>query len=346
MVVIQDIFPTTSLAICMNSLLLSISGKKVLPFLFLFFSLGITFFMVRYQYRPHSEEKFQRHEQVLAHSAENLYNYRVLPVLMTECLRLPIAAVFKVSQNVSFFFAVVLISILVYYVTQWAMFRFFIQTGLDELSAFGGVVLWVIILPYSLTGWDEIGDILNLFFFAVIFTHFLEGRIYHSLIPLALSAWNKEQTLLIPVFYAVGLLYTRNDYKTYVKNIVILCTTMMISTMLLHLFVGQSEKSTVASSYFGTDFLYNIHHPEWIVTWILSLGVIIFFAIPSISSAHPFLRYNSLITLPLFYIVVFFIRARMREIDKAFILHLFFIPLAVKTLRYKYFHVMNNNAKD
>lgn len=330
----------------MDKLVFSASGKKVLPLFFLFFSLGITFFMVRYQYRPHIEEKFQRHEQVLSHTAENLYNYRVLPSLLTECIRVPITTVLSTSPVTSFLMAAILLSAITYYATQWAMFRFFIKTGLDDVSAFGGVILWVIILPFSLTGWDEIGDILNLFFFAVIFTHFLEGRILLSLIYLALSAWNKEQTLLIPIFYAVGTFPLKKNVKTTVLNIIFFVGAIIISTFFLHLFVGQSKTSSLTSSYFGTDYLYNIHHPEWIITWILSLGIAIIFAIPSISSAHPFLRYNTLITLPLFYVIIFFIRARMREIDKAFMLHLFLIPIAMQTLRYKLFLYKEDKAED
>ncbi|HRE58741.1 MAG TPA: hypothetical protein PLW09_13050 [Candidatus Kapabacteria bacterium] len=318
--------------------------QKAVSILFLFFALSITFFMTRSQYMPNINEKYHRHYAVIHHNADNLYNYRILPSLATELLRQPLS-IFIHNTTQSFLIATIVWSILVYFCTQWAMFCFFRQTGLDYISAFVGVMLWVIILPQSLTGWDESGDILNLCFFALVSKNFLEGNIVRSIVPLFLSAWNKEQTLLLPVFYFIGTVFAEKNTKKVFLNTLYIAFVIVSSTVLLHIFVGSHSSSTLSSSYLGTDYLYNIQHPEWILTWLLSLGVFVFFAIPSLEQSLPFLRYNLMFTLPVFYVLVFFVRARMREIDKAFILHLFLIPLAMQTLRQIFLAFLTKKTK-
>lgn len=305
--------------------------KFRIEFLFFFIALGITFFLAKEQYIPNLDLKIERHNQVLTHTTENLYNYRVLPSLLTEPVYKSASSLTNNPQT-SYIIAFCFVSVLVYAFTLLSMYKFFCDNGLEEVHAVISCLLWVTVLPVSLTGWDEIGDILNLCLFASTFRYMLKGSMLKVVLCTFIAAWNKEQSVLLPIFYLVGFGGGEEKLSTIAKNTVIIISVFFISTAMLHLFVGQHQQSTITSSYFGTDFYYNINNPEWIIIWLLSLGIFVVFIPLQWKTNNNFLRRNVVITLPLFYILVFFIRARMREIDKAFILHLFLIPMAVRSL--------------
>lgn len=305
--------------------------KFRIEFLFFFIALGITFFHAKEQYIPNLNLKIERHNQVLTHSAENLYNYRVLPSLLTEPVYKS-ALLFINNSHTSYIIAFCFVGVFVYWFTLLSIYKFFSENGLEEVHALISCLLWVAVLPISLTGWDEIGDILNLCLFASTFRYMIKGSMPKVVLCTFIASWNKEQSVLLPIFYLVGFSGGEEKQATTVKNTVIIVAAFFISTVMLHLFVGQHQHSSITSSYFGTDFYYNINNPEWLIVWLLSLGIFVVFIPLQWKKNNNFLRRNVVITLPLFYVLIFFIRARMREIDKAFILHLFLIPMAVRSL--------------
>ncbi len=299
--------------------------------LFFFIALGITFFVTKERYILNVDQKLERHTHVLNHTAENLYNYRIFPTICIEQIK-QVTNLCTDNQKNSFLFAVCIFSFITYWLTLLSMYSFFRSIDLEELKSIISVLLWVVILPFSITGWDEIGDILNLCFFAFAFTAMLRGNLVNAALTIALASLNKEQAILIPIFYFVGFFDNKANIVNHLSRTFLLLSVFILTTLLLHVWVGQHPHSTFESSFFGTDYLYNLNNPEWVIVWILSLGVFIPFALQQLKDKHPFLRNNALITLPLFYIIIFFLRARMREIDKAFILHLILIPMAVQTL--------------
>lgn len=307
--------------------------------LFFFIALGITFFVAKEEYIPNTDVKLKRHTEVLNHTAENIYKYRIFPTVCIEQIK-HLTSLFTDNEKESFIIAVCVFGFISYWLTLLSMYLFFQNTGLEELTAIISVLLWVIILPFSITGWDEIGDILNVFFFSIAFSAMLQGSISVVVLTIIIASFNKEQAVLIPIFYCVGFFEKKFEIVRHFVKTAILLSVFFVSTFILHLAVGWGQNGTIESSYFGTDYHYNLQNPEWIIVWVLSLGIFVLYAIPRWKDQHPFLKNNALITLPLFYIVVFFIRARMREIDKAFILHLILIPMAVNTL----FSKLNKNA--
>ena len=84
--------------------------------------------------------------------------------------------------------------------------------------------------------------------------------------------------------------------------------------------------------FFTKDASFNLSHPDFVLLWAVMIIPLLYFALKDLRLKPEFLRRNLLVTLPAFYVFVFFFMARMREIDKALTIFLILIPLALITL--------------
>ncbi|MFI5145389.1 MAG: hypothetical protein ACHQJ4_07310, partial [Ignavibacteria bacterium] len=80
------------------------------------------------------------------------------------------------------------------------------------------------------------------------------------------------------------------------------------------------------------DMIFNMHNPNFILLWAILIIPLAYFAFKDFGSKPKFLKTNILTVIPAFYLIAFFILARVREIDKALTIFLILIPLALFSL--------------
>jgi hypothetical protein len=297
--------------------------------LFLFLAFSFTFYYAKYNYRQAYDEKVDRHVQTLTHTAPYPYAYRVLQTYLTEVVRLPLGAF--VNYKKSFLAACVVVSFVFYFLAFWLFFKYLLL-WFDESLALVGTLLFIAALPISLTGWDETGDIIMLVVFETAFLLMFARKSYWLLLVIFIGAFNREQTVLVAAFYFFSRAKHLREFKAYL-NAAMMVLAFLTGWGVLHLWVGTPAALTQnASSYLSDDFYFNLQHLGWIPIWTASIGVLLVFAAMDLKKKPEFLRMNFLTTLPIFFFIMYLLRARLREIDKAFAIHLILIPLALFTL--------------
>jgi len=80
------------------------------------------------------------------------------------------------------------------------------------------------------------------------------------------------------------------------------------------------------------EMFYNIHNPKFILTWGILILPLLLYSLKSFKMKPEFLKINFLTVIPVFYVIIFLLVARLEEIDKALTMFLFLIPLALFTL--------------
>jgi hypothetical protein len=234
------------------------------------------------------------------------------------------------SEKVSFLAAYLIQNIIVYFF-MLLMAAYFFLLWFDKTGAIVGVLIFALLVPLSLTGYDTLGDMTTAGFMSLGFFLINKRRILY-LYPLVFAGtFNELQIILLIAFYFFGAKANIRSGKVWIHS-VILTLTFVLAYGIIYLIRGGHAGSTEFVWFFTKDASFNLSHPDFILLWAVMIIPMLYFVLKELKTKPEFLRRNLLITLPLFYVIAFFFIARMREIDKALTIFLILIPLALITI--------------
>lgn len=277
---------------------------------------------------PNYDVKLIRHSKIIDNTIEYPYKYRLLNPYITH-VYISVLKTF-LSEKASFLLAYFIQNLIVYGFLIFAVFNL-LSFWFDDTGTIIGTLLFAVLVPLSLTGYDTLGDMTTAGLMALGFYCINKGKIFMLYSIVFIGAFNELQIILLIIFYFLGSKSNFTDKKAWL-NFFGLIAVFLIAYLIIYLIRrGQAGKDEYVW-YFTKDAAFNIAHKDWIILWFLMITPFIYFVFKGLKSKPEFLKRNFLFTLPLFYFGAFFFIGRLREIDKALTIFLILIPLALFTL--------------
>lgn len=299
--------------------------KNKINFIILFGALILAYYLTIRVDAPNYELKLVRHTTIINNTIEYPYKYRLLNPYITEVWRTILNT--ALPEKPSFVFAYFFQSFLVFAFMLFVLFRFF-SHWFDEIGAIISLLLFALLVPLSLTGYDVLGDMTTAGIMALGFLFILNDKI-KFLFPLVfIAAFNELQAIILVAFYFLGRTGNFKDKRIWLNSI-LLVLIFLAAYAFIYLLRGGSAGSSEVEWYFTKDAAFNLAHKDWIPLWIIMIAPLLVFVFKRFSSKPEFLKTSALIVLPLFYFGAFFFIARLREIDKALTIFTILIPLAL-----------------
>jgi len=277
---------------------------------------------------PEYDKKLIRHTSIIDNSAEYPYKYRLLNPFITHVYY----SAFKLflSEKASLILSYFIQNLLVYGLLMLAVFKLF-GIWFDETGSVVGMLMFAILIPLSLTGYDTLGDITTAALMAFGFWCINKGRIFMLFPIVFIGAFNEMQIILLILFYFAGSKQNIADKKAWLNVIGLIAVFAIAYAVIYAIRGGQAGKDDFVW-FFTKDASFNLTHKNWIVLWFLMIAPFLYFVFKELKLKPEFLRRNLLFTLPVFYFGAFFFMGRLREIDKALTIFLILIPLSLFTL--------------
>jgi hypothetical protein len=299
-----------------------------LYFIVIFAAIILAYFQTIRIDAPDYELKFKRHTTIIENTIEYPYKYRLINPYITNIWFTGLKL--AVTEKTAFITAYFIQNILVYFFLLFSVFIFF-RLWFDDTGAYISLLLFSIVIPLSLTGYDVLGDLTTAGIIALGFYFINTGR-EKLLYPLVfIGAFNELQVILLIPFYFFAKKSNFADKKIWINSI-LLTVVFVIAYGLIYLIRGGAASGGDVEWYFTKDAAFNIAHKDWIILWFIMIAPLLYFVIKDFKLKPEFLIRNALITLPLFYFAAFFFIARLREIDKALTIFIILIPLALYSI--------------
>lgn len=313
-----------------------IENKKIW-FIVFFTALILGYFQTVRTDAPNYELKLTRHTTIINNTIEYPYKYRLLNPYMTQVWISALSAV--IPDKPAFIAAYTLQNVIIFAFMLLCLMKFF-KLWFDDTGAVIALLLFAVLVPLSLTGYDVLGDMTTAGIMALGF-YFINTSKIKLLYPLVfIAAFNELQLILLIAFYFFSKLSNLRD-KTVWLNSLFLTITFVAAYGLIYLLRGGSAGGSEVNWYFTKDAAFNIAHKDWILLWFIMITPFIYFVFKGFKNKPEFLKNSAVIVLPLFYFGAFFFIARLREIDKALTIFTILIPLALYTVMPK--HVKQQN---
>lgn len=302
--------------------------KNKIYFVVFFIAVILSFYQTLRIDVPNYELKLTRHTSIINNSIEYPYKYRLLNPYITEIW----LSAFNIAlpQKPAFILAYLIQNILVFGFMLFAVFRFF-RLWFDDTASLVSVLLFAVIVPLSLTGYDVLGDMTTAGIMALGFYFIISSKEKYIYPLVFIAAFNELQCILLIAFYFFAKKKNLTDKKIWLNSI-LLAVVFIAAYGVIYLIRGGSAAGSQVEWYFTKDAAYNIAHKGWIPLWIILIAPLIWFALKDFRSKPEFLKRSALIVLPLFYFGAFFFIARLREIDKALTIFTILIPLVVYSI--------------
>lgn len=277
---------------------------------------------------PNYVLKFTRHISIINNTIEYPYKYRLLNPYITQVWISALKVV--IPEKPAFLSGYLIQNILVFSFMFFCLFKFF-RLWFDDTGVIISLLLFAVVVPLSLTGYDILGDMTTAGIMALGF-YFVNTSKEKFLFPLIIiAAFNELQLILLIAFYFFSKAPNFKDKKIW-KNSFLLTVTFILTYGIIYIIRGGSAGGSDVEWYFTKDAAFNIAHKDWIVLWFIMIAPILYFVVKGFKTKPLFLRNSAMIVLPLFYLFAFFFIARMREIDKALTIFTILIPLALFTI--------------
>jgi hypothetical protein len=294
-------------------------------FIVFFAAIILTYFQTIRIDAPNYDLKLLRHTSIIDNTAEYPYKYRLLNPYITNIwfsglkLVLPEKPAFLLAYFIQNFF--------VFGFLMFAASRFF-SLWFDDTGTAVSLLLFALIIPLSLTGYDVLGDMTTSGIMALGF-YFINTANEKYLFPMMfIGAFNELQLILLTAFYFLGKKTNLTDKKAWM-NSVLMAVIFIAGYAIVYLIRGGSAGGEQVQWYFTKDAEFNLANKDWILLWFIMITPLLLFVIKGFRLKPEFLKRNALMTIPLFYLGAFFFIARLREIDKALTIFLILIPLAL-----------------
>ena len=303
-------------------------SKQRLYFIVFFAALVLSYYQAIRIDAPNYDMKLIRHTSIIKNSIEYPYKYRLLNPYMANST----FSLFKLflPEKPAFLFAYSAQNLIVYFFMLLMAANFF-YLWFDGIGTAVGVLMFTVLVPLSLTGYDNLGDLTTAGLMALGFYLIFNGRTLLMYPLVFFGTFNEIQIVLLVMFYFLGNSKNFKSTKVWFHSF-FLVVTFVLTYGIIHLIRGGIAGTGDYVWYFTKDAAFNLAHPSFILLWIITIVPLLVLALKGIKAKPEFLRRNLFITLPLFYIFVFFFMARMREIDKALTIFLILIPLALFNL--------------
>lgn len=304
-----------------------IENKKIW-FIVFFTALILGYFQTVRTDAPNYELKLTRHTTIINNTIEYPYKYRLLNPYMTQVWISALSAVIPVKP--AFIAAYTLQNVIIFAFMLFCLMKFFIF-WFDDTGAVIALLLFAVLVPLSLTGYDVLGDMTTAGIMALGF-YFINTSKIKLLYPLVfIAAFNELQLILLIAFFFFSKISNLKD-KTVWLNSILLTITFLAAYGIIYLLRGGSAGGSEVNWYFTKDAAFNIAHKDWILLWFIMIAPFVYFVFKGFKSKPEFLKNSAVIVLPLFYFGAFFFIARLREIDKALTIFTILIPLALYTI--------------
>ena len=304
-----------------------IDNKKIW-FIVFFTALILGYFQTVRTDAPNYELKLTRHTTIINNTIEYPYKYRLLNPYITQIWISALSTV--IPDKPAFIAAYTLQNVIIFAFMLFCLMKFF-KLWFDDTGAVIALLLFAVIVPLSLTGYDVLGDMTTAGIMALGF-YFINTSKIKFLYPLVfIAAFNELQLILLIAFYFFSKLSNLKD-KTVWLNSIFLTLTFLAAYGLIYLLRGGSAGGSEVNWYFTKDAAFNIAHKDWMLLWFLMIAPFIYFVFKGFKSKPEFLKNSAVVVLPLFYFGAFFFIARLREIDKALTIFTILIPLALYTI--------------
>lgn len=304
-----------------------ISSKKIIFFV-LFSAIVLAYYQSLRVDAPEYEKKLIRHSSIINNTADYPYKYRLLNPYITHAYFT--ALKLFLSEKASFILAYFIQNLIVYGLLMLALFKLF-SIWFEDFGAIAGMMLFAIIIPLSLTGYDTLGDMTTAALMAFGFCCINKNKVY-MLIPIVfIGTFNEMQIILLILFYFLGSKSNFSNKKAWI-NFAGLVIVFAVAYLLIYVMRGGQAGKEDFVWFFTKDASFNIAHKNWMVLWFLLIAPFLYFVFKDFRLKPEFLRRNLLFTLPVFYFCAFFFMGRLREIDKALTIFLILIPLSLFSL--------------
>jgi len=274
------------------------------------------------------EKKLTRHTTIINNTIEYPYKYRLLNPYITH-IYFSVLKTF-LSEKASFLSAYLIQNLLVYGFLIFAVFNLF-KLWFDDTGSIVGTLIFALIVPLSLTGYDTLGDMTTAALMALGFCCINKGKLFMLYPIVFIGTFNEMQIVLLIIFYFIGTKSNFTDKKAWL-NFFALTVTFALAYLIIYLLRGGQAGNNDVVWFFTKDAVYNISHKGWVVLWFIMIAPFLYFVFKDLKLKPEFLKRNLLLTLPIFYFFAFFFIGRMREIDKALTIFLILIPLALFTV--------------
>ncbi|MBE2217621.1 MAG: hypothetical protein IAE90_05420 [Ignavibacteria bacterium] len=304
------------------------AAKNKIIFLVFFAGIILGYYQLVRTDAPNYELKKVRHESIVNNSIEYPYKYRLLNPYITQVWITAFKA--ALPEKAAFLAGYFLQNVIVFSFMLFCLLRFF-RLWFDDTGAVICLLLFGLLVPLSLTGYDVLGDMTTAGIMALGF-YFINMGKEKLLYPLVfIAAFNELQLILLISFYFFGAPEGLKNKKVWI-NSVLLTITFLAAYAIVYYLRGGSAGGSEVQWYFTKDAAFNIAHKDWIILWLLMIAPFVYFVFKGFSGKPDFLKKSAVIVLPLFYFLAFFFIARLREIDKALTIFTILIPLAVYSL--------------
>ena len=304
-----------------------IDNKKIW-FIVFFTALILGYFQTVRTDAPNYELKLTRHTTIINNTIEYPYKYRLLNPYITQIWISALSTV--IPDKPAFIAAYTLQNVIIFAFMLFCLMKFF-RLWFDDTGAVIALLLFAVLVPLSLTGYDILGDMTTAGIMALGF-YFINTSKIKLLYPLVfIAAFNELQLILLIAFYFFSKLSNLKDKAVWLNSI-FLTLTFLAAYGLIYLLRGGSAGGSEVNWYFTKDAAFNIAHKDWMLLWFLMIAPFIYFVFKGFKSKPEFLKNSAVIVLPLFYFGAFFFIARLREIDKALTIFTILIPLALYTI--------------
>jgi len=314
--------------------------KNKIYFIVIFSSVILAYYQSVRIDAPNYDLKFKRHETIINNTIEYPYKYRLLNPYIANIWFAALRAI--ISEKAAFLIANFIQNVFVFGFMLIALFRFF-RLWFDDTGAIAALLLFAILVPLSLTGYDTLGDMTTAGIMALGF-YFINTGKDKLLFPLLfIGAFNELQAILLIAFYFFGERTNFKNKKIWV-NCILLALTFTGAYAVIYLIRGGAAGGEEVKWYFTKDASFNISHKDWVVLWLLMLAPLLYFVLRDFKAKPEFLKRSAMIVLPLFYFGAFFFVARLREIDKALTIFTILIPLALYSILPK--HIITGDNKE
>lgn len=313
-------------------------AKNKIYFIVFFTALILGYFQLVRTDAPSYELKLNRHNNIINNTIEYPYKYRLLNPYIAQAWISAFKAV--IHEKPAFLAGYFLQNVLVFSFMLFCLMKFF-RLWFDDTGAIVSLLLFAVLIPVTLTGYDVLGDMTTAGIMALGF-YFINTGKAKFLYPLVfIAAFNELQLILLIPFYFFSKTSNFKNKSVWINSI-LLTVTFVIAYGLIYQIRGGSAGSGEVNWYFTKDAAFNIAHKDWIVLWFLMIAPLIYFVIKGFKTKPEFLRNSAVIVLPLFYFAAFFFIARLREIDKALTIFTILIPLALYTILPKHIKSEDN----
>lgn len=303
-------------------------NKRSAIFFVLFTAIILAYFQSVRIDAPNYELKLTRHYSIINNTIEYPYKYRLVNPYITHMYFSALQTF--LSEKASFLLAYFIQNLLVYGFLIFMVFNF-LKLWFDDTGSVIGALLFAVIIPLSLTGYDTIGDMTTAALMAFGFCCINKGKIYMLYPIVFIGAFNELQIILLIIFYSIGSKDGLKNKKVWLNSLA-LTAVFFIAYIIIYTIRGGQAGQDEFVWFFTKDAAFNIAHKDWIILWLLMITPFIYFVFKGLKQKPDFLRRNVLFTIPVFYFFAFFFIARLREIDKALTIFLILIPLALYSL--------------